>query len=79
MSTVTFKKGEKVRTEDDQVGEILFIDRNGLEAQVALERISKKIRIDSLRKFESEAAIETGSTPSGAIVRPTKGTRLRRK
>lgn len=79
MSTLTFKKGEKVRTDDGQMGEILFIDSNGQEAQVALERVSKKLRIDSLRKFETEADIETGLSPSGAIVRPTKVTRLRRK
>lgn len=79
MLTVTFKKGEKVRTEDDQVGEILFIDRNGQEAQVALEKVSKKLRLDSLRKFEPEAAIQMGVASSGASVRPIKRSRLRRK
>ncbi len=49
---MTFKKGEKVLTEDGQIGEILFIDRGGLEAQVALARISTKIRCDSLRKCD---------------------------
>ena len=50
---MTFKKGEKVLTEEGEVGEILFIDRGGLEAQVALTRISTKIRCDSLKKFEA--------------------------
>lgn len=53
---MTFKKGEKVLTEDGEIGEILFIDRGGLEAQVALPRISTKIRTDSLKKFEAEPA-----------------------
>jgi hypothetical protein len=52
---MTFKKGEKVLTEEGEIGEILFIDRGGLEAQVALQRISTKIRTDSLKKFEPEA------------------------
>jgi hypothetical protein len=50
---MTFKKGEKVLTEEGEIGEILFIDRGGLEAQVALARITTKIRCDSLRKFEA--------------------------
>ena len=53
---MTFKKGEKVLTEDGEIGEILFIDRGGLEAQVALTRISTKIRCDSLKKFEADKA-----------------------
>jgi hypothetical protein len=51
---MTFKKGDKVRIEDGRAGEILFIDNHGLEAQVALERISVKIRTDTLRLFASE-------------------------
>ena len=35
---MTFKKGEQVLTEDGEVGEILFVDRGGLEAQVALNK-----------------------------------------
>ena len=50
---MTFKKGDKVLTEEGDVGEILFIDGNGLEAQVALTRVNAKLRIDSLRKFEA--------------------------
>ena len=30
-----FKKGDKIRTEDGYMGEILFIDNNGIEAQAA--------------------------------------------
>lgn len=55
---MTFKKGEKVLTEDGEIGQILFIDRGGLEAQVALPRISTKIRCDSLKKFEAFEAVE---------------------
>lgn len=50
---MTFKKGEKVLTEEGEVGEILFVDRGGLEAQVALQRISTKVLCESLRKFEA--------------------------
>lgn len=49
---MTFKKGDKVRTEDGHAGEILFVDKDGLEAQVALERISVKIRTDTLTMFD---------------------------
>lgn len=48
-----FKKGDKVRTEDGDAGEILFVDKDGLEAQVALERVSVKIRTDTLSMFDS--------------------------
>jgi preprotein translocase subunit YajC len=51
---MTFKKGDKVRTEDGLAGEILFVDKGGVEAQVALERISIKMRTDTLRKFVDE-------------------------
>jgi preprotein translocase subunit YajC len=49
---MTFKKGDKVRTDDGYVGEILFIDYDGIEAQVALERVSIKLRTDTLQKFD---------------------------
>ena len=52
---MTFKKGDKVRTEDGHAGEILFVDRNGLEAQVALERVSMKIRTETLAMFDLPA------------------------
>jgi hypothetical protein len=48
---MTFKKGERVLTEEGEMGEILFVDRDGLEAQVALKHTSAKLRMDSLRKF----------------------------
>lgn len=53
---MAFKKGECVVTEDGEVGQILFVDRGGLEAQVALPRISTKFRTDSLRIYEIEPA-----------------------
>jgi hypothetical protein len=53
-ANMTFKKGDKVRTDDGQAGEILFIDRGGLEAQVALARTSVKLRTDTLELFETE-------------------------
>lgn len=53
---MTFKKGEQVLTEDGEVGEILFVDRGGLEAQVALKLVSAKLRTDSLKKFDAGAA-----------------------
>ena len=49
---MTFKKGDKVRTDDGYMGEILFIDNDGIEAQVALERVSLRLRTDTLRKFD---------------------------
>jgi preprotein translocase subunit YajC len=52
---MTFKKGDKVRTEDGHAGEILFVDRNGLEAQVALERVSVKICTDTLTLIDLPA------------------------
>jgi preprotein translocase subunit YajC len=51
---MAFKKGDKVRTEDGLAGEILFVDKGGVEAQVALARVSMKMRTDSLRIYEGE-------------------------
>jgi hypothetical protein len=34
------------------MGEILFIDNDGIEAQVALERVSEKPRTETLQKFD---------------------------
>ena len=53
---MTFKKGDKVRTDDGYMGEILFIDNDGIEAQVALERVSLRLRADTLRKFDENDA-----------------------
>ena len=53
---MAFKKGDKIQTEDGQAGEILFVDRGGEEAQVALPRMSLKMRTDSLRLFDPDAA-----------------------
>ncbi len=49
---MTFKKGDKVRTDDGYMGEILFIDNDGIEAQVALERVSVRLRTETLQKFD---------------------------
>jgi len=57
---MTFKKGDKVRTEDGQAGEVLFVDRNGLEAQVAFARNSMKLRTDSLELYDSIPAVAPG-------------------
>jgi preprotein translocase subunit YajC len=49
---MTLKKGDKVRTDDGYMGEILFIDNDGIEAQVALERTTVRLRIETLQKFD---------------------------
>lgn len=51
---MTFKKGDQVRTDEGQIGQILFIDRDGVEAQVALERLSIKLRTDTLEKVNGD-------------------------
>ena len=50
---MTFKKGEKILTDEGEMGEILYIDQNGSEAQVALAHGNAKLRTDSLRKFDA--------------------------
>jgi preprotein translocase subunit YajC len=52
---MTFKKGDQVRTDEGLIGQILFIDRDGVEAQVALERLSIKLRTDTLEKVTKDA------------------------
>ena len=47
-----FKKGDKVRTDDGYMGEILFIDNDGIEAQVALERVTVRLRTETLKRFD---------------------------
>jgi preprotein translocase subunit YajC len=49
-----FKKGDKVRTDDGHMGEILFIDNDGVEAQVALERVTMRLRTETLRVFDEK-------------------------
>jgi preprotein translocase subunit YajC len=56
LMTMTFRKGDKVRTDDGYMGEILFIDNDGIEAQVALEHVSLRLRTDTLRKFDENDA-----------------------
>jgi preprotein translocase subunit YajC len=75
---MTFKKGDKVRTEDGHAGEILFVDKDGQEAQVALERISIKLRTDSLRKFEANDALAPATAAAGTGRRTAKVARARR-
>jgi hypothetical protein len=57
---MTFKKGDKIQTDDGRAGEILFVDKDGLSAQVALEHVSMKIRTESLRIFEADFALAPG-------------------
>jgi preprotein translocase subunit YajC len=49
---MTLKKGDKVRTDDGYMGEILFIDNDGIEAQVALERGTIRLRTETLQLFD---------------------------
>jgi preprotein translocase subunit YajC len=46
------KKGDKVRTDEGYMGEILFIDNDGIEAQVALESVTVRLRTETLHKFD---------------------------
>ena len=74
---MTFKKGDKIRTEDGHAGEILFVDKDGQEAQVALERVSMKIRTDTLRVFEPQLALAPAAVSGGAKRRPARRTPTR--
>ena len=67
-----FKKGDKIQTEDGHAGEILFVDKDGLEAQVALERVSMKIRTETLRMFEPQLALAPAVALGGAKIRPAR-------
>jgi preprotein translocase subunit YajC len=49
---MALKKGDKVRTDDGYMGEILFIDNDGIEAQVALERGTIRLRTETLQLFD---------------------------
>jgi hypothetical protein len=70
---MTFKKGDQVRTDDGSIGEILFIDRDGVEAQVALARISVKLRTESLEKVGAVSADDgKGAKPKVVKKRATK-------
>jgi preprotein translocase subunit YajC len=66
---MTFKKGDQVRTDDGSIGEILFIDRDGVEAQVALAQVSMKLRTESLEKVAAEGAV---GKPKVAKKKPTR-------
>ena len=70
---MAFKKGDRVTTEEGDAGEILFVDKGGLEAQVALKQISIKIRTDTLRLFVADDA------PMAAVAPPKPRKRAIRK
>jgi transposase len=48
---MTFTKGDRVRNEDGDQGVILFVDKGGLEAQVAFQRLTSKVRTEFLSKM----------------------------
>jgi hypothetical protein len=77
INTMAFKKGDKVRTEDGHMGEILFIDKDGIEAQVALERISVRLRTDTLRVFDEND--ETADSSDAGSKRPTNSSKTARR
>ncbi len=62
---MAFKKGDNVRTEDGQTGVILFVDKNGLEAQVALARVSIKMRTESLEPLKAADAVVATTLQAG--------------
>ncbi len=73
---MTFKKGDRVRTDEGLIGEILFIDRDGVEAQVALQRLSIKLRTDSLEKVSpGSGPVEPAVKPKPVRKRATKATK----
>ena len=73
---MAFKKGDNVRTEDGQPGVILFVDKNGEEAQVALARISLKIRTDSLEAVKAADLLPAVAPRAAAKGRSTKARAL---
>jgi hypothetical protein len=75
---MTFKKGDRIQTEDGQSGEVLFVDRGGQEAQVALERVSLKIRTETLRLFDPQEHLSSITDASNAaVIAPKKKRRPR--
>jgi hypothetical protein len=75
---MTLKKGDRVQTEDGDVGEILFVDKGGVEAQVALARISLKVRTETLVKLSPEdRPVQVAAAPKAASPAP-KRVRARR-
>ena len=69
---MTFKKGDRIQTEEGHAGEILFVDKDGLEAQVALEHVSMKIRTDTLRRFELQNVLAPATSRGDAPARGAK-------
>ncbi len=70
-----FKKGDKVRTDEGYMGEILFIDSDGIEAQVALDRVTVKLRTETLHTFDENdtAAADLDKERSKRPARKAKG------
>ncbi len=68
---MTFKRGDKVRTDDGHMGQILFVDNDGVEAQVALERTTVRLRTDTLRVFDEkdDAAADVNRPPASKAKR----------
>jgi hypothetical protein len=69
-----FKKGDRVRNDDGQAGEVLFVDRNGLEAQVAFHRFTLKVRSESLSMMTPDedmplpvAPVKARRTPASRV------------
>jgi hypothetical protein len=61
---MTYKKGDRVRDEDGQAGEILFVDKGGLEAQVAFHRVTLKLRTESLSKMAPDEPMALAAAPA---------------
>ena len=67
---MTFKKGDRIQTEDGEPGEVLFVDKGGEEAQVALKRVSLKFRTETLRLYDPQAA-SAAPANAGAVTTST--------
>jgi hypothetical protein len=61
---MTFKKGDRVRNEDGEAGEILFVDKGGLEAQVAFQRVTSKVRTEFLSKIAADELAALPAAPA---------------
>jgi hypothetical protein len=75
---MTFKRGDRVRNENGEAGEILYVDRDGLEAQVAFQRVTLKMRSDSLDKMSPDEPLNLAAPPAKVRSVPTKLTSVRR-
>ena len=73
-----FRKGDKVRTDDGYMGEILFIDNDGIEAQVALERNTVRLRTETLHIFDENDTAATDLDKARSKRRAPKANRVNR-